>query len=63
MGLLSTFIPNNNEAEEHFERSLEVNPRGVKSLLALGCMLQGKGEIDRAMNKYRIMHNLSPNSA
>lgn len=63
MGIIASTTLKNNEAENHFERSLNVNPREARALLALGCILQEKGEVEEAMAKYRTMNSVSPNSA
>ena len=54
---------NNFNAFQSFAQALSIDPRNSKAILAVGSIIQERGDYDSALMKYKIAANSNPNSA
>jgi tetratricopeptide (TPR) repeat protein len=53
LSVLNKGVPYSNEAQVHFQRALQINPRDSEALLNVGADLQTHGRVQEAIAKYK----------
>jgi tetratricopeptide (TPR) repeat protein len=53
LSALNKGVPYSNEAQAHFQRALQINPKDSEALLNVGADLQTHGQVQEAIAKYK----------